>query len=91
MAQQDYNHAITLMENAIKRGGNGIPEIYYNLGVCYLYSGMYKKAEENFINTLSLSPNLAMGYRALAEAFAKQNKNSEAQQCMERYRQLGGQ
>ena len=91
MSQQDYNHAITLMENAIKRGGSGIPEIYYNLGVCYLYSGMYKKAEENFINTLTLSPNLAMGYRALAEAFSKQNKNSEAQQCMERYRQLGGQ
>ncbi len=91
MARKDYNRAITYMENAVKRGGNGIPEIYYNLGVCYLYTGLNKKAEENFINCLTLSPNFAMGYRALAEAFSKQGKNNEAQQCMQKYQQLGGQ
>jgi len=90
MAMQDYNKAISLMETAIKRGGNGIPELYYNLGVCYLYTGLYKKAEDNFISCLTLSPNLAMGYRALAEAFSKQGKNNEAQQCMAKYQQLGG-
>lgn len=90
MAQQDYNHAIALMENAIKRGGSGIPELYYNLGICYLYSGMNKKAEENFINCLTLSPNFAMGYRALAEVFTKEGKTSEAQQCMAKFQQLGG-
>lgn len=91
MMMREYNKAINLLENAIKRGGNGIPEVYYNLGACYLTLGMNKKAEENFILCLTLSPNLAMGYRALAEAFQKQGKMNEAQQCMQKYRELGGQ
>lgn len=91
MMMREYNKAITLLENAVKRGGNGIPEVYYNLGACYLTLGMNKKAEENFILCLTLSPNLAMGYRALAEAFQKQGKMNEAQQCMQKYKELGGQ
>lgn len=91
MIMQDYNKAITLLEQAIKRGGSSIPEVYYNLGASYLTVGMNKKAEENFINCLTLSPNLTMGYRALAEAFQKQGKTNEARQCMQKYRELGGQ
>jgi tetratricopeptide (TPR) repeat protein len=90
MMQQDFNHAIALYEKAIKRGGSGIPELYYNLGICYLNTGLNKKAEDNFINCLSLNSNFAQGYRALAEAFNKQGKTNEAQQCMQRYQQLGG-
>jgi Tfp pilus assembly protein PilF len=49
-----------------------------------------KKAEENLIMCVSIDGKNAMAFRALAEVFNKEGKTQEAQQCMQKYQELGG-
>ena len=86
----NFGGAITHFENAVKRGGSGVPQIYYYLGLSYMNIGGLKKAEENLIMCLTLDSKNVMGYRALAEVFTKEGKTQEAQQCMQKYQELGG-
>lgn len=86
----DYRAGIKYLENATKRGGSGVPEIYYNLGLGYYNVQSYAKAEENLKLCLTINPKMAMGYRLLAEVFTKENKPQEAQFCMQKYQELGG-
>ncbi len=80
--------AIPYLETALKRGGNGSPELYYNLGICYYRTNNYKKAEEALINCLTINQNFAQGYQVLAEVFKAEGKNEEAKQCEERFQKL---
>lgn len=84
------NEAITYLENAISRGGNGVPQMYYNLGLAYYNVGGYGKAEENLTYCVTLDAKNAMAYRLLVEVFTKQGKKQEAQYCMQKYQELGG-
>jgi tetratricopeptide (TPR) repeat protein len=90
MNQNDFRSAIPILENSIKRGGSGVPQIYYNLGIAYLNTSSFKKAEEQLINCLSLDPNFLQAYKALAQVFSSTSRPEQAQQCMQRYQQLGG-
>jgi tetratricopeptide (TPR) repeat protein len=89
-ARNNISAGIKYLENSVKRGGNGVPQIYYELGLGYFNLGSYAKAEENLKLCLTLDPNNAMGYRLLSEVFSKQNKKQEAQFCMQKYQELGG-
>jgi tetratricopeptide (TPR) repeat protein len=89
-ARNNIAGGIKYLENSIKRGGNGVPQIYYELGLGYYNLGSFAKAEENLKMCLTLDPNNATGYRLLAEVFKKENKNQEAQFCMQKYQELGG-
>lgn len=86
----DFRAGVKYLENATKRGGSGVPEIYYNLGYGYYNLQNYSKAEEALTQCLTVNPKMAMGYRLLAEVFTKQNKTQEAQFCMQKYQELGG-
>ncbi|MES2780533.1 MAG: tetratricopeptide repeat protein [Bacteroidota bacterium] len=86
----NFGAAITHFENALKRGGSSVPQIYYYLGLSYMNNNSLKKAEENLIMAVSLDGKNAMGFRALAEVFNKEGKTREAQQCMQKYQELGG-
>lgn len=86
----NFGGAITNFENALKRGGNSVPQIYYYLGLSYMNNNSLKKAEENLIMAVSLDGKNAMGFRALAEVFNKEGKTNEAQQCMQKYQELSG-
>jgi tetratricopeptide (TPR) repeat protein len=88
--RNNISGGIKYLETAIKRGGNGIPQIYYELGMAYYKTGSFKKAEDNLKLCLSYDPRNAMGYRLLSEVFAKENKTEEAQFCMQKYYELGG-
>jgi tetratricopeptide (TPR) repeat protein len=90
MQQNNFEAAIIHLKKAIEQN-SGVPEFYYNLGVAYYNTGNFKKAEESLTMCLSLNPSNAMGYRLLSEVFTKQNKPQEAQFCMNKYRELGGQ
>lgn len=87
----NYGAGIKYLENSLKRGGSSVPEIYYNLGLGYYHTASYAKAEENLKMSLTINPKNAMGYRLLAEVFTKENKTQEAQFCMQKYQELGGQ
>jgi Tfp pilus assembly protein PilF len=89
--QNDFLGSIPYLENGIKRGGNGIPEMYYNLGYAYLNTNNNKKAEENFIAALNLNDKMLMAYKALAETYNRMGRQDAAQSVMHRYYQLGGQ
>lgn len=89
-ARNNLSAGIKYLETAVKKGGNGVPQIYYELGYAYYNMGSMKKAEDNLILCLTLNPNNATGYRLLAEVFTKQNKTQQAQQCMQKYYELGG-
>lgn len=89
--QNDFLASIPYFENGIKRGGNGIPEMYYNLGYAYLNTNNNKKAEENFIAALNMNDKMLMAYKALAETYNRMGRQDAAQSVMQRYYQLGGQ
>ncbi|MES2559183.1 MAG: tetratricopeptide repeat protein [Bacteroidota bacterium] len=86
----NFGGAITHFENALKRGGSSVPQIYYYLGLSYMNNNSLKKAEDNLIIAVSMDGKNAMAFRALAEVFSKEGKQQEAQQCMQKYRELGG-
>lgn len=86
----NWGGAITHFEHALKRGGSNIPQIYYYLGLAYMNNNSLKKAEDNLIMSVTLDDKNAMAFRALAQVFNKEGKTQEAQQCMQRYQQLGG-
>ncbi len=89
-ARNNISGGIKFLENAVKRGGNSVPQIYYELGLAYYKNGSYAKAEENLKLCLTMEPKNAMGYRLLSEVFTKENKTQEAQFCMQKYYELGG-
>ncbi len=89
-AKNNIQGGIKYLEQALKRGGNRAPQIYYDLGTAYYNLGSYNKAEENLKLCLTINPNYTMGYRILAEVFTKQGKTQEAQFCMQEYQRLGG-
>lgn len=86
----NWGGAIIHFEHALKRGGSNIPQIYYYLGLAYMNNNSLKKAEDNLIMSVTLDEKNAMAFRALAQVFNKEGKTQEAQQCMQRYQQLGG-
>jgi tetratricopeptide (TPR) repeat protein len=89
-ARNNNVEGIKYLENAVKRGGNNVPQVYYELGLAYFKLNSNVKAEDNLRLCLSLDPNNAMAYRVLSEVFNKQNKAQEAQFCMQKYYELGG-
>jgi tetratricopeptide (TPR) repeat protein len=89
-AKNNLQGGIKYLEQSLKRGGNGVAQIYYELGTAYYNTGSYTKAEENLKLNLTLNPNNAMAYRVLSEVFTKQGKTREAEFCIQKYRELGG-
>ncbi len=87
----DFQKGVKYFEYGKERGGSSVPDIYYNIALGQYNLGSYKKAEENLMYALAINQNSATYYRLLAEVFLKQNKQQEAQVCMERYKALGGQ
>jgi tetratricopeptide (TPR) repeat protein len=88
--KNNYEAAIKYLENAIANNGQ-LPEIYYNLGIAYLNTGKYNKAEEALSGALTLNPKMGSAYRALAETYTKMGKQAEANYCMQKFQELGGQ
>lgn len=88
--KNNYEAAIKYLENAIANNGQ-LPEIYYNLGIAYLNTGKYNKAEEALSGALTLNPKMGSAYRALAETYSKMGKQAEANYCMQKFQELGGQ
>ena len=91
LGQNDFIGCIPYFENGIKRGGNGIAEMHYNLGYAYLNTNNNKKAEQNFIDALNINDKMLMAYKALAETYNRMGRQDAAQSVMQRYYQLGGQ
>jgi tetratricopeptide (TPR) repeat protein len=85
----NYGEGIKLLENAIKRNG-AIYQTYYYLGLGYINTGNYKKAQDALSFALAYNPKSAEVYLAYAEMFRKQGMQSEYEQCMAKYRELGG-
>jgi tetratricopeptide (TPR) repeat protein len=90
LQQNSFAEAAKFLSKGIEQNGS-IPELYYYLGYAQLNMGNYVKAENSLKYCLGLSPNNAQAYRLLADVFSKQNKQQEAQFCLQKYRELGGQ
>jgi tetratricopeptide (TPR) repeat protein len=89
-ARNNTSAGIRYLENSVKRGGNGVPQIYYELGMAYYNTGSYTKSLDNLQLCLTIDPNNKEAYRLLSAVFTKQNKPQQAQACMRRYYELGG-
>lgn len=85
----DYQNAIKQLEMAVKHNAS-IPEVYYYLAKSYAATGSYQKAADNYQIALGMNQNFVQAWAELADVFNKLNQPSYAQQCIERYRALGG-
>jgi tetratricopeptide (TPR) repeat protein len=86
----DYTNGINCLEMA-KKHSSTIPEVYYYLGKAYMATNNLDKASENYQYALGINQNFVQAWGELAQVFQKQGNNAAAQECMNRYRALGGQ
>jgi predicted Zn-dependent protease len=89
--QNKFSEAIKYLNDGIKRGGNRVADLHYNLGYAYMNTNSLNKAEESFINAININPNFLMSYRALAQVYNQLGDSNRAQQVMQMYYQKGGQ
>lgn len=86
----DYQNGIRCLEMAKKHNAS-IPEVYYYLAKAYLNTNSYDKAVENYQYALGLNQNFVQAWGELAQVYQKQGNNAYAEECLKRYRALGGQ
>lgn len=90
LSRNNPDAGVKYLETALKKGGNGVAQIYFELGDAYYKTRRFTKAEETLQMFLTLQPNNANGYGLLANIYATQGKNREAEYCKQRYLELGG-
>jgi tetratricopeptide (TPR) repeat protein len=86
----DYTNGINCLEMA-KKHSSTIPEVYYYLAKAYMATNNLDKASENYQYALGINQNFVQAWGELAQVFQKQGNNAAAEECMKRYRALGGQ
>ena len=85
----DYTNGIKCLEMA-KKHNTSIPEVFYYLGKAYAATNNLNLASENYQYALGMNPNFLQAWAELAQVFQKQGNNSAAEECIKRYRALGG-
>lgn len=85
----DAYGSINTLERAIKFNTN-TPEVYYYLGKSYEAVNNNNKAADAFEHCLGINPNMVQAWGDLANMYNKLGRSNEAQMCMQRYQQLGG-
>jgi Tfp pilus assembly protein PilF len=60
------------------------------LGIAYLNTGSYNKAEQALNGALSMNQKMANAYYALAETYQKLGKQEEEKYCRQKFQELGG-
>ena len=86
----DYNAAVKQLEMAAKHG-RSIPEISFALAQAYEMVGSLQKSSDAYQVALSINPNYKDAWYNLAGVFTKMSRPQYAEECMKRYRALGGQ
>jgi tetratricopeptide (TPR) repeat protein len=86
----DYNAAVKQLEMASKHG-RSIPEISFALAQAYEMIGSLQKSSDAYQVALSINPNYKDAWYNLAGVFTKMSRPQYAEECMKRYRALGGQ
>ncbi len=85
----DYTNGIRCLEMA-KKHNTSIPEVFYYLGKAYAATSNLNLAAENYQYALGMNPNFLQAWGELAQVFQKQGNNAAAEECIKRYRALGG-
>ncbi len=88
--QNNYEQGIKRLENCIKHNGQ-FAEAYYYLAKAQAAVGSLNKSAENYQIALSLNQRLMPAWQELANVFNQLGKTQEAQYCISKYRELGGQ
>ncbi len=86
----DYAAAVKQLEMAAKHG-RSIPEISFALAQAYEMVGSLQKAADAYQVALSINQNYKDAWYNLANVFNKMSRPQYAEECMKRYRALGGQ
>ncbi len=85
----DYTNGIRCLEMA-KKHNTSIPEVFYYLGKAYAATNNLNLASENYQYALGMNPNFVQAWGELAQVFQKLGNNAAAQECINRYKALGG-
>lgn len=88
--QNNYEQGIKRLENCIKHNGQ-FAEAYYYLAKAQAAVGSLNKSAENYQIALSINQRLMPAWQELANVFNQLGKAQEAQYCISKYRELGGQ
>lgn len=86
----NYEQGIKHLENCVKHNGQ-FAEAYYYLAKAQAAVGKLNKSAENYQIALSLNQRLIPAWQELSNVFNQMGKTQEAQYCINKYRELGGQ
>ena len=87
-AQGRDDEALAAYTEAIRLGGDPLPQVYYARGRLYLARDNLDAAAADFLEAIARRPDLAQAHLNLARVYAKQGRAAEAKQALDRAVQL---